>query len=35
VAEQSDTGEEVVDALTEGKREFAGSFEAEEVVDVK
>jgi hypothetical protein len=35
VAEHSETGEEAIDSLTEGHREFLGGREKEEVVDVR
>jgi hypothetical protein len=35
VAEQSETGEEAVDSLTEGPRELPRRREEEEVVDVR
>jgi hypothetical protein len=35
VAEQSETGEEAVDSLTAGQREFPGGREEEEVVDIR
>jgi hypothetical protein len=35
VAEQSETGKEAVDSLTEGHRELPGGREKEEVVDIR